>query len=123
MSCEFEQSHSSRFSIVLRRVFLICSAGRASVNCQRPRKRAEENIQNALNFRGRTFINGKEAAHPSLPCVAQPKETGDLCREKSATDNGHKAKEGMSKSEHFSLQSCLVVVFGVYAKCLACQNQ
>lgn len=38
-------------------------------------------------------------------------------------DSGCKAKEGYEQIEHFSLQICLVVIFGVSAKCIACQNQ
>lgn len=79
-------------------MFLIFRAGRASANCQRPRNELRE-IFRKLYFRGRTFINGKKAAHPSLPCEARPKETCDLCRAhaKGATDSESKVREGLSK--------------------------
>ena len=46
------------FPLCVGGVFLIFRAGRASVNCQRPRNELRK-IFRTLDFRGRTFINGK----------------------------------------------------------------
>lgn len=51
------------FPLQIHEVFLICRAGRASVNCPQNELRK---IFWMPYFREGTFINGKKAAHPSL---------------------------------------------------------
>lgn len=79
-----EQSHGSQFSIVLHRVFLIFRAGRASVNCQKHQNELGK-IFRMLYSRGRTFVNGKKAALPSLSCLNQDKETCENREEEIAS--------------------------------------